>query len=210
MRGNPSRARRRAARAVRQTSRMTDYQRNRQAEQLRGVDKIRDYLDDIDLDVTNELEDGALADMLIGGAVEQGLTNPAVDYHPQDPSDQGKSGQVDDSAGPAAEVVHPTTHYHSDTEPVREPNAYELAILGALQHKSVYLGDVPVDEIRRRRLRNRDSKRARRLQRRSKVRRMKRRHRAAVGNAAAFAMFMLTAAFIGAVTMLDSPGWWIS
>lgn len=182
MRGNPSRARRRAARAVRQPSRMTDYQRNRQAGQLRGADKIRDYLRDIDLDVTNELEDGAVADMLIADAVEDELDS----------------------------VDEPGTHYHADTEPEREPNAYELAILGALQHKSVYLGGVPADEIRRRRLRNRDSKRSRRLQRRSRVRWLKRRHNGAAGNAAAFLLFMLTSAFIGAVTMLDSPAWWIS
>lgn len=186
MRGNPSRARRRAARAVRRPSRMTDYQRHRQAEQLHGVDKIRDYLHDIDLEVLNELA------------------------HSDTHGEQDVCDQVDDSAEDGAEVVHPTTHHHADTEPVREPNAYELAILGALQHKSVYQGSVPVDDIRRRRLRNRDSKRARRLQRRSKVRRMRRRHQSAAGNAAAFALFMLTSAFIGAVTMLDSPSWWIA
>ncbi|BAX98891.1 hypothetical protein MSTE_03591 [Mycobacteroides stephanolepidis] len=117
---------------------MTDYQRNRQAEQLHGVDKIRDYLHDIDLEVLNEL--------------------------------------IEDEDGAAPEDDQPSTHHHADTAPEREPNAYELAILGALQNKSVYLGSVPADEVRRRRLRNRDSKRARRLQRRSKVRRMKRRH----------------------------------
>ncbi|OHU48134.1 hypothetical protein [Mycobacteroides chelonae] len=148
---------------------MTDYQRNRQAEQLRGVDKIRDYLHDIDLEVLNELDE-------------------------------------DDVAAPESD--EPSTHHHADTEPEREPNAYELAILGALQNKSVYQGDVPVDEVRRRRLRNRDSKRARRLQRRSRVRRLKRRRNS--GDAAAVALLMLTSAFIGAVTMLDSPAWWIS
>lgn len=132
MRGNPSRARRRAARAVRQPSRMTDYQRHRQAEQLHGVDKIRDYLHDIDLEVLNELA------------------------HSDTHGEQDVCDQVDDSAEDG------------------------------------------------------DSKRARRLQRRSKVRRMRRRHQAAAGNAAAFALFMLASAFIGAVTMLASPGWWVS
>lgn len=177
MRGNPSRARRRAARAVRQPSRMTDYQRHRQAEQLHGVDKIRDYLHDIELDISPDVLNELIED-------------------------------EDDVAAPESDG--PVTHHHADTEPVREPNAYELAILGALQHKSVYQGSVPVDDIRRRRLRNRDSKRARRLQRRSKVRRMRRRHQSTAGNAAAFLLFMLTSAFIGAVTMLDSPGWWIA
>ncbi|SIF35604.1 Uncharacterised protein [Mycobacteroides abscessus subsp. abscessus] len=178
MRGNPSRARRRAARAVRQPSRMTDYQRHRQAEQLHGVDKIRDYLHDIELDISPDVLNELIED-------EDGAPLPPC-------------------------TVCGVTHHHADTEPVREPNAYELAILGALQHKSVYQGSVPVDDIRRRRLRNRDSKRARRLQRRSKVRRMRRRHQSAAGNAAAFALFMLTSAFIGAVTMLASPGWWIA
>lgn len=221
MRGNPSRARRRAARAVRQPARMTDYQRHRQAEQLHGVDKIRDYLHDIELDISpdvlNELiedEDGApLPPCTVCGL--------AVEWNHRDKAWQHRSTgrrrchNADSDATPEDDVAapesdSPVTHHHADTEPVREPNAYELAILGALQHKSVYQGSVPVDDIRRRRLRNRDSKRARRLQRRSKVRRMRRRHQAAAGNAAAFALFMLTSAFIGAVTMLASPGWWIA
>lgn len=152
MRGNPSRARRRAARAVRQPSRMTDYQRRRQAEQLQGTDKIRDYLHDLDLEVSNDLIDELVDEVEV---------------------------EVED-----AEPDEPTTHHHSDTEPARDPNAYELAILGALQRKNVYLGDVPVDEVQRRRLRNRDAKRSRRLQRRSRVRRLKRRRHHTGGAAA--------------------------
>lgn len=131
---------------------MTDYQRRRQAEQLQGTDKIRDYLHDLDLEVSNDLIDELVDEVEV---------------------------EVED-----AEPDEPTTHHHSDTEPARDPNAYELAILGALQRKNVYLGDVPVDEVQRRRLRNRDAKRSRRLQRRSRVRRLKRRRHHTGGAAA--------------------------
>lgn len=178
MKGSPTRARRRAARAVRQPTRMTEYQRHRQTERPTGTEALRAYLyDDLDLDVSNEL------------------------VHPEQGLDQDEPAAVDESADTEAEVVHP------DPEPVREPTAYELAILGALQNKPVYMGDMAADDIRKRRLRNRDSKRGRRLQRRAKVRQKRRRqHRA---NAAAVLMLFGAQLFIGAVWAAASPGvWW--
>lgn len=123
MRTNPGRRLRRAQKfGLRAPTRMTDYQRDRQAEGGR-CDAVLAHL-------------GVLPD----------LDETATEAAETSPTQTPAAGQPD------------------YTRPVadRESNAYEFAVLAALQDKPVYQQSVPADVIERRRAKNRAARKARR------------------------------------------------
>lgn len=166
---------------------MSEYQRNRQAE-----DANRDRLGEF-LYGPAELEDDVTAAPVEDDADDTDESAWAKLY----------DDQLDDVADAFAEAEDVSRS--EDDNPAwfvpepREPTDYELAILGGLQHKPVYQDTVHPDEIRRRRLRNRDAKRARRRQRRARVKRGNR------GNAAAVLWLMVASVFFGAAFFYSAP-----
>ncbi|QEA10822.1 hypothetical protein [Mycobacterium phage Weirdo19] len=75
-------------------------------------------------------------------------------------------------------------HPVEDPAPAKPPrvdgNPYDTefarGVMAGLQHKPTYQGTVPADEVERRRLRNRDANRARRANRRARVKRTRARY----------------------------------
>jgi hypothetical protein len=91
---------------------------------------------------------------------------------PPDDDDEDEDESEDEWAPPAPRAGRQIDGNPYDTE-------FAHGIMLGLQDKPVYQGTVQVDEVSRRRLRNRDAKRARRLIRRARVKRSRTRRRGA-------------------------------
>ncbi len=223
MTSNPARRHRRAMRhGHRQPTRMTEYQRNRQAEQPRGEVKVHAHLHGLSLNAAVELDEAGAFEGLpcevCGQAIEwsadtnefqhhatkrvacrrgtnsrtvRGVATPP-DWYTGEPVllDEAFDPTADDgepldlTADPAAEVTFGEAIAAKATAEQAERNAkpprvdgnpYDTelarAVMAGLQNKATYQGTVPADEVERRRLRNRDANRARRANRRARVKR---------------------------------------
>ena len=146
MSSNPARRQRRAARQVRQPTRMTEYQRDRQAEEPRGLVRVHAHL----------------TGMSLAEAVE---ADEASRYDPDLDSD----GESDIRSGDSTADVTPAVARKA--KPAKPPrvdgNPYDTEfarlITAGLQTKSIYQDSVQDDVIHRRRVRNRAARRARRI-----------------------------------------------
>lgn len=192
MTSNPARRAGRAARfGPRQPTRMTEYQRNRQAEEPSGRLKVHAHLHGLDLNTLAENEEAGVFEAIAcevdgcGEAIEwnghvwqhhatrlvhcagnRGVATPPPDEDDDEPDDDDE----------------PRMRERRGREVDGNPYDTEFArgVLMGLQDKPTYQGSVHVDEVGRRRLRTRDAKRARRLNRRARVKRSRqRRHGAA-------------------------------
>ena len=195
MTSNPGRRARRAAKfGHRQPTRMTEYQRNRQAEAPSGRLKVHAHLHNLDLNVLAEQIDAGVFEAIAcqvdgcGEAIEWNDELEAWQHHgtrlvrcagdrgvatPPDDEDD-----VEDEANAEEPQRAPESNRRVDGNPF--DSEFARGVLLGLQDKPTYQGSVPVDEVERRRLRNRDAKRARRLMRRARVKRSRaRRHGAA-------------------------------
>ncbi len=83
--------------------------------------------------------------------------------------------EVDETASkPAVEDRAGRRRFCIDGDPY--DTEFARGVLAGLQHKPTYQGSVHADEVERRRLRNRDANRARRANRRARVKRSRARH----------------------------------
>ena len=193
MTSNPGRRARRAARyGHRQPTRMTEYQRNRQGEAPSGRLKVHAHLHDLDLNALAEHDEAGVFEAVacqVDGCAE------AIEWNEDLEAWQHHSTRLVRCAGDRGvatppELDEPDEDPDEWTPPEPRPgrdidgNPYDTefarGVLMGLQDKPTYQGSVHVDEVDRRRLRNRDAKRARRLMRRARVKRSRaRRHGAA-------------------------------
>lgn len=209
MSSNPARRNRRAVRyGKRQPTRMTDYQRTRQAEQPRGEVKVHAHLHGLDLNAAAELDeagafeglpclvcDAAIefstelddwqhhATKLVRCAGDRGFATPPDWYAGEPVLDEAFDLAADDGLAEDLASAEPEPEPEAEAAVVprrRRPvdgNPYDTefarGVMAGLQNKTVYQGTVPVDEVEHRRLRNRDANRARRANRRARVKRGK-------------------------------------
>jgi hypothetical protein len=210
---NPARQARRAARhGHRQPTRMTEYQRNRQAEQPRGEVKVHAHLHGLDLNAAAELDEAGAFEGLpcrtCGQAIEwspdlddwqhhatkfvrcagdRGAASPPDWYAGEEVPELGEDLAADDAPDEIdwAEEAAAEAKPERPAKPPRvDGNPYDTefarGVMVGLQAKALYQGTVHADEVERRRLRNRDANRARRANRRARVKRGKSgRHNAA-------------------------------
>lgn len=213
MTSNPARQARRASRfGQRQPTRMTEYQRDRQAEAPSSRLKVHAHLHNLDLNVLAEYTEPGVfegvacevdgcgeaiewnedlgvwqhhATRLVRCAGDRGIATP-----PPEEDDDGQGDDDDEVLDEARALTRREAREaylaaHGLTKPPRvdgNPYTTEFArgVLLGLQDKPTYQGTVQVDEVSRRRLHNRDAKRARRLMRKARVKRSRsRRHGAA-------------------------------
>ena len=195
MTSNPARRARRANRyGHRQPTRMTEYQRARQAEAPSGRLKVHAHLHDLDLNALAEQVDAGVFEAIAcqvdgcGEAIEYNDELEAWQHHAtrlvQCAGGRGRATPPeeddDDEDEDESEDLEPRAGRPSRVDGNPYDSEFARGVLLGLQDKPTYQGSVPVDEVERRRLRNRDAKRARRLMRRSRVKRSRaRRHGAA-------------------------------
>lgn len=206
MTSNPARRARRAhIHGHRKPTRMTEYQRNRQAEGPPSSLKLHAHLHDLDLNVLAEQYAAGVFEAIpcqvdgCGEAIEwnedldawqhhgtrlvrcagdRGVATPPPDEDEDEPDDDGRPLT-------RREAREAYLAAHGLTKPPRvDGNPYDTefarGVLMGLQDKPTYQGTVQIDEVSRRRLSNRDAKRARRLIRKARVKRSRqRRHGAA-------------------------------
>jgi hypothetical protein len=208
MGSNPARRQRRAMRfGHRAPTRMTEYQRARQAEQPRGEVKVHAHLHGLDLNTAAELDEAgafegipcATCDQAIEWSADlagwqhhatkfvrcsgdRGKATPP-DWYVGDPvldeafdlaADDGLAedlpdGDLDAGDPPAEEPAPRRRGREVDGNPY--DTEFARGVMAGLQNKPVYQGTVHADEVERRRLRNRDANRARRANRRARVKR---------------------------------------
>lgn len=196
MKKNPGRAQRRAMRhGHRQPTRMTEYQRNRQAEAPSSRLKVHAHLHNLDLNALAEHDEAGVFEAIAcqvpgcGEAIEWNghvwqhhgtrLVHCAGDRGVATPPDDDEAEQDDDDEADE-EVPAPKARRHRDVDGNPYGTEFARGVLLGLQDKATYQGTVQIDEISRRRLHNRDAKRARRLIRKARVKRSRqRRHGAA-------------------------------
>ncbi len=129
---NPGRrARRQQRHGVHAPTRMTEFQRNHQAE----ANRFDGMLDHLDIAATGNPDAETLEAEYLDEEIGVADGTAAADTRPQP-----------DYTRPIAD---------------REASAYEFAVMAALQDKPVYQKSVHPDEIRRRRARNRAARKAR-------------------------------------------------
>lgn len=199
MTSNPARRALRAHKhGRRRPTRMTEYQRNRQAEAPSGRLKVHAHLHNLDLNALAEFGEPGVyegvacqvdgcgeaiewnedleawqhhATRLVRCAGDRGVATPPEEAYPDD------DDELDDDEAPAGEPKAPRGR-EVDGNPY--DTEFARGVLLGLQDKPTYQGTVQIDEVSRRRLRNRDAKRARRLIRKARVKRSRqRRHGAA-------------------------------
>ena len=161
MSSNPARRQRRAARQVRQPTRMTEYQRDRQAEEPRGLVRVHAHLkgmslaDAVEADEAAAALDLADADDEMPAAVDE--TEAAMRYARD--ATAGVRKAVDDLRAKITPAKPPRVDGNPyDTE-------FARLITAGLQTKAIYQDSVQDDVIHRRRVRNRAARRARRIAR---------------------------------------------
>lgn len=206
MSNNPARRRRRAMQhGQRKPTRMTEYQRNRQAEAPPSSLKLHAHLHDLDLNALAEQYEAGVFEAIpcqvdgCGEAIEWNEELDAWQHHAtrlvRCAGDRGVATPPEDEDEEPDDEPRPMTRREAreaadkiagvEPKPPRvDGNPYDTefarGVLMGLQDKPTYQGSVHVDEVERRQLRNRDAKRARRLIRRARVKRSRqRRHGAA-------------------------------
>lgn len=205
MSNNPARRRRRAMQhGQRKPTRMTEYQRNRQAEAPPSSLKLHAHLHGLDLNALAEQYEAGVFEAIpcqvdgCGEAIEWNEDLDAWQHHATrlvrcagdrgvatPPEDEAEEELDDDDAHMQRLADEANAAEPAPAKPPRvDGNPYDTefarGVLMGLQDKPTYQGSVHVDEVERRRLRNRDAKRARRLIRKARVKRSRaRRHGAA-------------------------------